>query len=172
CDAIETAECWQLAIERTDGPSVLALSRQNLAQLRQDGTAKNRTATGAYELLAAEGGKAQVSLFASGSEVEIAVAARELLMARSMRTRVVSVPSLDLLQMQDAATQQAIVGDAPIKIAVEAAVRFGWDAIIGAGSPFIGMCSFGASAPYKDLYKHFGITPEGIVEAAIRRHNG
>ncbi len=172
CDAIETAECWQLAIERTDGPSVLALSRQNLAQLRQDGTAKNRTTTGAYELLAAEGGKAQVSLFASGSEVEIAVAARSLLMAKGMPTRVVSVPSLDLLQMQDAATQKAIVGDAPIKIGVEAAVRFGWDAIIGAGSPFIGMCSFGASAPAKDLYRHFGITAEGVVEAAIRRHNG
>ncbi|MGX1786015.1 transketolase [Bosea sp. NPDC055332] len=171
-DAIETAEAWQIALERTDGPTVLALSRQNLAPVRTDGTATNRSAKGAYELLAAEGGKAQVSLFASGSEVEIAVAARKLLAEKGIRARVVSVPSLEALLEQDEATRAAIIGDAPIKIAVEAAVRFGWDGVIGADGVFVGMSSFGASAPYKEVYKHFGITPEAVAEAAIKRHNG
>ncbi len=171
-DAIETAEAWQIALERTEGPTVLALSRQNLAPVRTDGTATNRSAKGAYELLAAEGGKAQVSLFASGSEVEIAVAARKLLADKGIRARVVSVPSLEALLEQDEATKAAIIGDAPIKIAVEAAVRFGWDGVIGADGGFVGMSSFGASAPYKEVYKHFGITPEAVAEAAIKRHNG
>ncbi|AZO81812.1 transketolase [Bosea sp. Tri-39] len=171
-DAIETAEAWQIALERTDGPTVLALSRQNLTPVRTDGTATNRSAKGAYELLAAEGGKAQVSLFASGSEVEIAVAARKLLAEKGIRARVVSVPSLEALLEQDEATKAAIIGEAPIKIAVEAAVRFGWDGVIGADGGFVGMSSFGASAPYKEVYKHFGITPEAVAEAAIKRHNG
>lgn len=171
-DAIETAEAWQIALERTNGPTVLALSRQNLAPVRTDASATNRSAKGAYELLAAEGGKAQVSLFASGSEVEIAVAARKLLADKGIRARVVSVPSLEALLEQDEATKAAIIGDAPIKIAVEAAVRFGWDGVIGADGGFVGMSSFGASAPYKEVYKHFGITPEAVAEAAIKRHNG
>ncbi|MGW9329896.1 transketolase [Bosea sp. NPDC055594] len=170
-DAIETAEAWQIALERTDGPTVLALSRQNLAPLRQDGTATNRSAKGGYELLAAEGGKAQVSLFASGSEVEIAVAARKLLAEKGVRARVVSVPSLELLLEQDEAVKAAIIGEAPVKIAVEAAVRFGWDAVVGADGGFVGMSSFGASGPYKQVYAHFGITPEAVAEAAIKRHN-
>ncbi|WP_199091874.1 transketolase [Bosea sp. ASV33] len=171
-DTIETAEAWQAALERTDGPTVLALSRQNLPQLRTDATAKNRSATGAYELLAAEGGKAQVSLFASGSEVELAVAARKLLAEKGVPARVVSVPSLELLLEQDEATQAAIIGSAPIKIAVEAGVRFGWDAVIGHDGTFIGMHSFGASGPYKEVYKHFGITAEAIADAAMKKHNG
>lgn len=171
-DAVETAEAWQLALERLDGPTVLALSRQNLAQLRTDATAKNKLATGAYELFAAEGGKAQVSLFASGSEVEIAVNARKLLAEKGVRARVVSVPSLELLLAQDEATQTAIIGTAPIKIAVEAGVRFGWDAVIGHDGGFVGMRSFGASGPYKEVYQHFGITPEAVVDAAMKRHNG
>ena len=171
-DAVETAEAWQLALERLDGPTVLALSRQNLAQLRTDATAKNKLATGAYELFAAEGGKAQVSLFASGSEVEIAVNARKLLAEKGVRARVVSVPSLELLLAQDEATQAAIIGTAPIKIAVEAGVRFGWDAVIGHDGGFVGMHSFGASGPYKEVYQHFGITPEAVVDAAMKRHNG
>ena len=171
-DAIETAEAWQIALERTNGPTVLALSRQNLAPVRTDASVTNRSAKGAYELLAAEGGTAQVSLFASGSEVEIAVAARKLLADKGIRARVVSVPSLEALLEQDEATKAAIIGDAPIKIAVEAAVRFGWDGVIGADGGFVGMSSFGASAPYKEVYKHFGITPEAVAEAAIKRHNG
>ncbi|MDX3806859.1 transketolase [Bosea thiooxidans] len=170
-DTIETAEAWQAALERTDGPTVLALSRQNLPQLRTDASAKNRSATGAYELLAAEGGKAQVSIFASGSEVELAVAARKLLAEKGVKARVVSVPSLELLLQQDEATQAAIIGSAPIKIAVEAGVRFGWDAVIGHDGTFIGMSSFGASGPYKEVYKHFGITAEAIADAAMKKHN-
>ncbi len=171
-DAIETAEAWQLALERLEGPTVLALSRQNLPQLRTDATAKNRSATGGYELLPAEGGKAQVSLFATGSEVELVVAARKLLADKGVRARVVSVPSLELLLEQDEATQSAVIGTAPIKIAVEAGVRFGWDGVIGHDGGFVGMSSFGASGPYKDVYRHFGITAEAIVEAAMKRHNG
>lgn len=170
-DAIETAEAWQLALERTDGPTVLALSRQNLAALRTDGTAANRSAKGGYELLPAEGGKAQASLFASGSELEIAVAARKLLAEKGMRARVVSVPSLELLLAQDEATKAAIIGTAPVRIAIEAAVRFGWDGVIGEEGGFVGMSSFGASGPYKQVYAHFGITPEAVAEAAIKRHN-
>jgi transketolase len=170
-DTIETTEAWQAALERTDGPTVLALSRQNLPQLRTDATAKNRSATGAYELLAAEGGKAQVSLFASGSEVELAVNARKLLAEKGVRARVVSVPSLELFLEQDEATQASVVGQAPVKIAIEAGVRFGWDAVIGHDGTFVGMSSFGASGPYKDVYKHFGITAEAIVDAAMKKHN-
>jgi transketolase len=82
------------------------------------------------------------------------------------------VPSLELLLAQDEATQAAIIGDAPVKIAVEAGVRFGWDGVIGHDGIFVGMSSFGASGPYKEVYKHFGITPEAVVEAAMKRHNG
>ena len=171
-DAIETAEAWQLALERLDGPTVLALSRQNLPQFRTDASAKNRLAEGAYELFAAEGGKAQVSLFASGSEVEIAVAARKLLADKGVRARIVSVPSLELLLEQDEAVQARIIGDAPIRIAVEAGVRFGWDAVIGHDGGFVGMNSFGASGPYKEVYQHFGITAEAVADLAMKRHNG
>jgi transketolase len=116
-------------------------------------------------------GDAKVSLYASGSEVEIAVAAQKELAGRGIATRVVSVPSLELLLAQPAEARKAIVGDAPVKIAIEAAVRFGWDAVIGPEGIFVGMSSFGASAPAKALYKHFGITSEAVVEAASKRLN-
>jgi transketolase len=169
-DAVETAECWQLALERTNLPTMLALSRQNLTPVRTVAHADNLCSSGAYELVAAQG-EAKVSLFASGSEVEIAVAAQKQLAGRGIAARVVSVPSLELLLEQPADRRQAIIGNAPTKIAVEAAVRFGWDAVIGSDGIFIGMSTFGASAPAKDLYKHFGITAEAVVEAATRRHN-
>ena len=146
CDTIETAECWQLALERTDGPTVLCLSRQNLPQLRTSAKG-NPCAGGAYELLAAEGGKAQATIFASGSEVEIAVAARKLLAEKGVHARVVSVPSMELFLAQDEATRKAVIGTAPVRIAVEAGLRFGWDAIIGEHGLFVGMTGFGASAP-------------------------
>ncbi|WP_420134945.1 transketolase [Rhodopseudomonas sp.] len=167
-DPVETAECWQLALENTQGPTVLALSRQNLTPVRTTKSDENRCAKGGYELVAANG-KAQVTIFATGSEVEIAVAAQKLLADKGVAARVVSVPSLDLLLQQDAATRKSIIGDAPVKVAVEAAVRFGWDAIIGPEGGFVGMSSFGASAPAKELYKHFGITAEAVVEAATSR---
>ena len=153
---------------RIDGPTVLALTRQNLPQVRTSAPPENLCSHGAYELVAAQG-EAKVSLFASGSEVEIAVAAQKQLAGRGIATRVVSVPSLELLLAQPAERQQAIIGNAPVKVAIEAAVRFGWDAVIGPDGEFIGMHGFGASAPAKDLFKHFGITAEATVNAALKR---
>ncbi|MCG6122157.1 MAG: transketolase [Microvirga sp.] len=171
CDAVETAECWQLALERTDGPSILALTRQNLVQARNEAGEGNLCAAGAYEISPAEG-ESQATLFASGSEVEIALAAQALLKERGVAARVVSVPSLDLFLAQPADVRAKVVGQAPIRAAVEAGVRFGWDAVIGEDGIFVGMASFGASAPYKELYKHFGITPEALADAVAARGKG
>jgi transketolase len=168
CDAIEVTECWELALNRIDGPTVLALTRQNLPQLRTTAPTDNPCSHGGYELVAAQG-EARVSLFASGSEVEIAVAAQKQLEGRGIASRVVSVPSLELLLAQPADRQQAIIGQAPVKVAIEAAVRWGWDAVIGRDGEFIGMHGFGASAPAKDLFKHFGITADAAVNAALKR---
>jgi transketolase len=168
CDTVETLECWQLALEARMQPSALALTRQNLPQLRTGVAAENRCAAGAYELLPAEGA-AQVSLFASGSEVAIAAAARKLLAARGVAARVVSVPCFELFLAAPAAQRRAVVGTAPVMIGIEAAIRQGWDAIIGSDGLFVGMSGFGASAPYMDLYRHFGITSERVVEAAFTK---
>jgi transketolase len=168
CDAVEVAECWELALNRIDGPTVLALTRQNLPQLRTTVPNDNPCGHGGYELVAAEG-EAKVSFFASGSEVQIAVEARKQLAERGIASRVVSVPSLELLLAQPAERKQAIIGNAEVNVAIEAAVRWGWDAVIGRDGEFIGMHGFGASAPAKDLFKHFGITAEAAVNAALKR---
>jgi transketolase len=168
CDAVETLECWQLALENKERPSVLALTRQNLPQLRNRFDADNICAQGAYEI-AAPDGKADASIFATGSEVEIAVAGAKLLAEKGIAARVVSVPSFELFLEQPEAIRRAIIGTARVNIGVEAAIRQGWDAIIGNDGAFVGMSSFGASAPYKDLYKHFGITPEAVVQAAMSK---
>ncbi|WP_439365708.1 transketolase [Bradyrhizobium sp. DASA03005] len=168
CDAMEVAECWELALNRVDGPTVLALTRQNLPQLRTTAPNDNPCAAGAYELVAAQG-EAKATLFASGSEVEIAVAAQKQLAERGVASRVVSVPSLELLLAQPEAKRATIIGNAPVKIAIEAAVRWGWDAVIGQDGEFIGMHSFGESGPAKELYKHFGITAEAAVNAVLKR---
>jgi transketolase len=168
CDAVEVAECWELALNRTTGPTVLALTRQNLPQLRSNAPADNPCSHGAYELVASQG-DAKVSLFASGSEVEVAVNAQKQLAERGIATRVVSVPSLELLLAQPIERQRAIIGTAPVKVAIEAAVRWGWDAVIGQDGEFVGMHSFGESGKGKDLFKHFGITPEAAVNAALKR---
>jgi len=165
CDIVETVECWQLAIETARGPSVLALTRQNLPQLRAGFDADNRCAAGAYELLPA-GSKAAVSLFATGSEVAIAVEARKLLAQQGIAARVVSVPCLELFLAGPAEGRQMVIGDAPVRVAVEAAVRQGWDEIIGSDGAFVGMTGFGASAPHMDLYAHFGITAAAVAKAA------
>jgi transketolase len=168
CDAVEVAECWELALNRIDGPTVLALTRQNLPQLRTTAPSDNPCSQGAYELVAAQG-EAKVSLFASGSEVEIAVAAQKQLSERGIPSRVVSVPSLELLLSLPEEKQKSIIGNAPVKVAIEAAVRWGWDAVIGHDGEFVGMHGFGASAPAKDLFKHFGITAEAAVNAVLKR---
>ena len=167
-DVVETAECWELALKETCTPSILALTRQNLPQLRLGAAGENKSARGAYELVAAKG-DAQLSIFATGSEVEIAVAAQKALSEKGVNVRVVSVPSFEMFARQDDAYRASVIGNAKVKIAVEAAVRQGWDSLIGNDGIFIGMNSFGASAPYKELYVHFGITAEAIVEKALNR---
>jgi transketolase len=167
-DVVETAECWEIALGETCTPSILALTRQNLAQLRKDNASENRCARGAYELIAAEGA-ADVSIFASGSEVEIAAAAREQLAAKGIKARVVSVPSFEMFNRQDEAYRASVLGNAKVNVAIEAGVRQGWDQIIGTSGIFIGMTGFGASAPYKELYKQFGITAEAVVEKVSER---
>ncbi|HEV7437369.1 MAG TPA: transketolase [Pseudorhizobium sp.] len=166
-DETETAECWQLALKEKRRPSGLALTRQNLAPVRKEYDEKNLCANGAYDLISSS--DAPVTIFASGSEVEIAVKAAGILEQRNIPTRVVSVPCVELFMEQPDAYREAIIGTSPIKIAIEAAVREGWDAIIGSDGVFIGMKSFGASGPAKELYKHFGITAEAVVEAAEKR---
>ena len=167
-DVVETAECWELALKETCTPSILALTRQNLPQLRIGAAGENKSARGAYELVAANG-DAQVSIFATGSEVEIAVAAQKALTEKGVKARVVSVPSFEMFARQDDAYRASVIGHASVKVGVEAAVRQGWDTLIGNDGIFVGMSSFGASAPYKELYAHFGITAEAIVEKAITR---
>jgi transketolase len=167
CDAVETVECWQIAIANK-GPSVLALTRQNVPQLRLGHDQHNRCAQGAYEIVPANG-QAFVSIFATGSEVAIAVAARKFLAERGAAARVVSVPSFELFRTLPAEERAAVIGNAPVRVGVEAAVRQGWDEIIGTDGAFVGMTGFGASAPYKDLYREFGITPEKVAEAALSK---
>ena len=167
-DAVETVECWQIALENKNRPSVLALTRQNLPQLSKDFLDVNRCAAGAYEIAPAAG-KAEVSIFATGSEVAIAVEAQKLLAAKGVAARVVSVPCFELLLEAPDAKRRAIVGEANVNIGVEAAIRQGWDAIIGSDGVFVGMTSFGASAPFKDLYRHFGITAEAVAGAALSK---
>ena len=163
-DETETAECWQLALHEKHRPSGLALTRQNLTPARKTYEAKNLCAQGAYELSGSA--DAKVTVFASGSEVELALKAAETLNGKGISTRVVSVPCVELFFDQPESYQDAVIGNSPVKIAVEAAVREGWDHFIGPKGTFIGMKSFGASGPAKDLFKHFGITAEAVVEAA------
>jgi transketolase len=166
-DAVETAECWQLALKERHRPSGLALTRQNLSPVRLKYEAENLCARGAYELVSAD--NAKVSIFASGSEVELAVKAAADLNGKGIATRVVSVPCFELFQEQPDDYRKAVIGTAPVKIAAEAAVRQGWDYFIGSDGDFVGMHSFGASGPAKDLFKHFGITADAIVAAAEKK---
>jgi transketolase len=166
CDVVETLECWQLALQAKDRPSVLALTRQNLPQLRNGVDADNICANGAYEI-AGPDGAADISIFATGSEVSLAVEAAKLIAEKGVAARVVSVPSFELLR--ESPNARAIIGNARVKVGVEAGVRQGWDEIIGSDGVFVGMSGFGASAPYKDLYKSFGITPEAVAAAALKK---
>ncbi len=169
CDAVEAVECWELALRAKETPSVLALTRQNLPQLRTSYTSDNLCAAGAYEILPVEGDNVDVTIFASGSEVAIAVEAAQLLNRQGKPARVVSVPCFELFLALPPEKRHAIIGGAEVNVAVEAGIRQGWDAIIGADGVFVGMSSFGASAPYKELYRHFGITPEAIAAAALAK---
>ena len=165
-DVMETAECWELALRRADGPSLIALSRQALPALRAD-AGENRSARGGYVLAEADGPR-QATLIATGSEVAIAMTAREQLGAEGIKAAVVSLPSWELFAQQDEAYRAEVLGGA-LRVGVEAGVSFGWDRWLGADGIFIGMAGFGASAPFEDLYKHFGITPEAIAGAVRKR---
>ena len=163
-DAVEAAECWKLALSTPATPSVMALSRQKVPAVRGDAS-ENRSAKGAYEL-AASSGPAKVTIFASGTEVSVAIAARDLLEAEGVPTRVVSTPCWELFDAQTPAYQAQVIGDAPVRVAVEAQVGFGWERFIGEDGVFVGMTGFGASAPAERLYKEFGITGEAVAAAA------
>lgn len=170
CDGVETAESWQLAINKQTAPSVLALTRQGLPTLCDDRT-DNMTAKGAY-ILKETGGDPEITLFASGSEVEIAHEAYEHFAAQGRAIRLVSCPCLDLFWEQDGDYIQSLICNKSIKVGVEAGIRQSWDRLIGGHSIFIGMDSFGASAPINDLYEHFGITSKNIIKrvsAALER---
>ena len=163
-DVTETLECWQLSLENKDGPSILALTRQNLPAQRKSYEEENRCAKGAYVLIESED-DAAVTIFASGSEVEIAVDAHKELTDAGIAARVISVPSFELFEQQSDDYQAAVIGNSKVKIAVEAGIRMGWDRFIGNDGLFVGMTGFGASAPYKELYEHFGITKDAVVTA-------
>ena len=164
-DATEVVECWQLALESEHRPSALALTRQDLPTIRMEYEEENMCAFGAYELAPAS--DADITIFASGSEVEIALDVRAKLEAEGHVARVVSVPSFELFEEQSEEYKEAIIGDSPIKVAIEAGIRQGWDRFIGNDGLFVGMKGFGASAPYKDLYSHFGITAQAAFETIL-----
>ena len=165
-DGIETAECWRAALEHRQTPSLMALSRQKTPAVRLDATiTENLSARGAYELAPAKG-EAQVTLFASGTEVAIALAARDILHDEGIGARVVSTPCWELFDTQPADYRAEVVGGSPARVAVEAGVRQGWDRFIGEDGGFVGMSSFGASAPYERLYREFGISPEAVAGEA------
>ena len=162
CDGIEAAECWELALDTKDTPSILSLSRQGVKALCEDRD-DNLCAKGAY-ILKETGGNPEITLFASGSEVEIAASAYEHFSGNGRQVRLVSVPCFELFWQQPEGYFESLVCNASIKVGVEAGVRQGWDSILGGHGIFIGMSSFGASAPAKDLYEHFGITAQAVIE--------
>jgi transketolase len=168
-DAVEAAECWRLALEAQFTPSVMALSRQKVPAVRTEASPENLCAKGAYELAPAKTGAAKVTLFATGTEVSVAMAARERLEAAGVGTRVVSTPCWEIFDIQDLDYRIDTIGVTPVRIAIEAAVGFGWERFLGEGGEFIGMKGFGASAPYEKLYEEFGITAEHVVALAMAK---
>jgi transketolase len=164
-DAVETAEAWEIALAARTSPVLLALSRQNLPTLRTSAT-ENLTARGAYLLRDPE--NRQVTLIGTGSEVEIAMAAADLLAERGIAAAIVSAPSFELFAGQPEDYRAAVLGTAP-RVGVEAALRQGWEAVLRPEDGFVGMAGFGASAPAPALYAHFGITPEAVADAAMAR---
>ena len=165
-DALETAECWELALRHADGPSLIVLSRQSVPALRSD-AGENRTARGGYVLAEAEGPR-RATLIATGTEVAIAMDARARLAADGIAVAVVSLPCWELFAAQDPAYRAAVLGTAP-RVGIEAAVEFGWERWLGPDGIFVGMRGFGASAPFELLYKEFGITAEAAAAAVVKR---
>jgi transketolase len=171
-DAIEAAECWQVALEHKSGPVSLVFARQALPRVREArADDDNLSGRGAYVLAEADGGALarRVTLLATGSEVAIAVQARRALQAEGITTAVVSMPCWELFEAQDTTYRNAVLGPGTARVAVEAALRFGWDRYLGEHGAFVGMRGFGASGPADVLYRHFGITADAVVAAAKER---
>ncbi|MEP1144793.1 MAG: transketolase [Henriciella sp.] len=167
CDGVEAAECWELALRNETGPSTMALTRQKVKSARTTHTDENLSAKGGY--VVSDAADAKAVLMASGSEVEIIMEAQAALAEKGIPVRVVSMPSMDLFEQQTEAYQMETLGGDLPKIAVEAGVRFGWDRWIGFDGGFVGMSSFGASAPYQELYNHFNITADAVVAEVEKR---
>ncbi|NKB43397.1 MAG: transketolase [Alphaproteobacteria bacterium] len=166
-DLVETAECWGIAVAQADRPSVLALSRQGLPAVRLTDTAENLSARGGYVLSEADGPR-QATIIATGSEVSLALDAQASLTAQGIAVAVVSMPCCDLFDEQDDAYRASVLGSAP-RVAVEAGICFGWERYVGEGGHIVGMSSFGASAPAPELYSHFGITADSVIDAVKAR---
>ena len=167
-DTVEAMECWKIALETKTAPSAMALSRQKTPAVRTVASTENLSAKGAYEIKAAST-EAKVTLFGTGTELALALKAAETLEAEGTPTRVVSVPCFELFEQQDAAYQASVIGRGTIRVAVEAAIKQGWEGFIGEDGAFIGMTGFGASAPAEVLYEKFGITSDAIVAAVKAR---
>ncbi len=167
-DAVEVAEAWQCALEAENNPSIMTLTRQAVPAVRLETSEQNLVARGAYELIAAEGDP-QATLLASGSEIGIAVQARNMLQSAGIPTRVVSMPCWELFEIQDETYKQEVLRADTVRVAIEAAIGMGWERYIGNNGGFVGMTGFGASAPAKDLFSHFGITAEAVVETVKKK---
>ncbi|MDG2032514.1 MAG: transketolase C-terminal domain-containing protein, partial [Rhodospirillales bacterium] len=166
-DAVETAECWALALACKSAPAAIALTRQGVPTVRTEHTDENLSAKGAYVLREA-GGERQATILATGSEVSIALTAHEQLAAEGVHTAVVSMPCWEAFDVQDDIYRASVLGTAP-RVAIEAAVQLGWERYIGETGAFIGMRGFGASAPAGDLYEHFGLTADAVADAVKAR---
>ena len=167
-DAVETMEAYEAALLNTKGPSVFALSRQNLPTLRTVHTDENLTAKGGYVLAEADG-KRQVTLLATGSEVSLALEARQKLAEKGVQAAVVSMPCWELFDRQSKEYRASVLGEGTVRVAVEALGTFGWERYVGLDGAVVGMTGFGASAPADKLYQHFGITADAVAQAALAR---
>ena len=165
-DATEMAECWEVMLEHTTGPVSLVCARQMLRQLRSDAGPANLSGRGAYVLTEAAG-KRRVTLLATGSEVALAMDARDILQAKGIPTAVVSMPCWELFELQDEGYRASVLGAGTTRVGVEAAMKFGWERWLGHNGAFVGMPGFGASGPADALYRHFNITADAIVLAAL-----
>jgi transketolase len=164
-DPVETAECWELILDTPREAALIALSRQPMPLLRREPGAENKSAKGGYVLLEAEGGERKLTILATGSELHLAVQAREILQKEGVPTAVVSLPCQFIFEKQDAAYRKAVLGTSRARVAVEAAVETGWDRYIGFEGRFVGMHDFGASGKIADVYKKFDITVEAVARA-------
>ena len=167
-DSVETAEAWQISLQSIDTPSAIALTRQSLPTIREKHVNKNLTSFGAYEILRSSK-KSRVSIFASGSEVEIAIEVSKLLIKNKINSRVISVPCIDLFEVQTLAYRKKIIGDSEINVSIEAGSELAWEKLCPQNRLSISMNSFGSSAPYKKLYEHFGITPQKIYKKIMNK---